>query len=225
MELQKEELYEYIKKFGFGSKTGIDLYGECPGKVRPLSEWSGTALASASIGYGVAVTPLQILRAYAAVANGGVLPTPHIVSEIISHRGDILYKFRSSEQKRAISIRTAQILKEILISVTQEGGTAIEAVVDGNRVAGKTGTARLLEPGTGKYSKEKYSSSFMGFAPADEPKIALVILIYEPKGKYYGGQVAAPVFKEIVDKSLSYMNVPREDDFNDSVLLVKARGL
>lgn len=223
MELQKEDLHEYMKKFGFGSRTGIDLHGESPGKVRPLSEWSETALASASIGYGVAVTPLQILRAYAAIANGGVLPTPHVVSEIISPGGDTLYKFRPSEQKRAISARTAQILKEILVSVTQEGGTATGADVDGNRVAGKTGTARLLDPETGKYSKERYSSSFVGFAPADEPRMALVVLIYEPKGKYYGGQVAAPVFKEIVDKSLSYMRVPREDDFGNNVLLVRAR--
>jgi cell division protein FtsI (penicillin-binding protein 3) len=109
--------------------------------------------------------------------------------------------------------------------VTQEGGTATQAVIDGNRVAGKTGTARLLDDETGEYSTEKYSSSFVGFAPADKPKIALVVLIYEPKGKYYGGQVAAPVFKDIVDKSLSYMKVPREDNFDNNVQLVHARGL
>lgn len=225
MGLQNEEFSEYMKKFGFGSKTGIDLHGEAPGKVRPVSEWSGTALASASIGYGVAVTPLQILKAYSAVANGGVLPVPYIVSEIISPRGETLYRFHHSEQKRAISTRTAQTLKDILISVTQEGGTATQAVVDGNRVAGKTGTARLLDKDTGEYSTEKYSSSFVGFAPADNPKIALVVLLYEPKGKYYGGQVAAPVFRDIVDKSLSYMKVPREDNFDNNVLLVHARRL
>jgi cell division protein FtsI (penicillin-binding protein 3) len=224
MGLQNKEFREYMKRFGFGSKTGIDLNGESRGKVRPISKWSGTALASASIGYGVAVTPLQILRAYSAVANGGVLPTPHIVSEIVSPRGDTIFRFQPSEQNRAISTRTAQTLKDILISVTQEGGTATQAVVDGNRVAGKTGTARLLDEETGEYSTEKYSSSFVGFAPADKPEIALVVLIYEPKGKYYGGQVAAPVFKDIVDKSLSYMKVPREDNFDNNVLLVHARG-
>jgi cell division protein FtsI (penicillin-binding protein 3) len=210
MMLEKQKMYEYVRRFGFGEKTGIDLPGESPGIVRPLDKWSDTALASASIGYGVAVTPLQILRAYSAIANGGVLVQPHVVSEIISPEGGTVYRFRPDGQKRAISRRTAETIRDILVLVTQKGGTATRASVEGN---------------TGKYSTERYSSSFVGFAPADRPKIALMVVLFEPKGKYYGGRVAAPVFQEIMDQSLSYLNVPREDDFNRNLLVVKAKDL
>jgi cell division protein FtsI (penicillin-binding protein 3) len=221
--LARDRLYEYVDRFGFGKRTGIDLYGESPGKVPPIRKWSETTLASASIGYGVAVTPLQILGAYSVVANGGILVKPHMVSEIISPEGEVVYRFMPGERRRVISRMTSRTLRDILVSVTQEGGTAMGASVDGNRVAGKTGTARLIDPDTGEYSTERYVSSFVGFAPADNPRLALVVVIFEPKGKYYGGQVAAPVFREIVDRSLSYLSVPRDDNFGKN-LLVKYSG-
>ncbi len=218
--LEEETLYKYVKAFGFGQKTGIDLAGEAPGKVKSPAGWSATSQAAMSIGYEVAVTPLQLLRAYSAVANGGRLVTPHVVSRVISPEGELLYRFEPGETKRAISARTADMLKEILVSVTEAGGTAMGASVDGNRVAGKTGTTRLVDPETGRYSREKYASSFAGFVPADNPRIALVVVIFEPLGKYYGGQVAAPVFREIAEQTLAYLNVPREDDFGDRMLFV-----
>jgi cell division protein FtsI/penicillin-binding protein 2 len=218
--MREEVLHKYIKAFGFGARTGIDLPGENAGVVHSVDKWSQTSQAAMSIGYEVSVTPLQILRAYSAVANGGKLVTPHLVREVRSPEGESIYRFDSSTHSRAVSVRTANTLKNILVSVTQEGGTALGASVEGNLVAGKTGTARLIDPETGEYSREKYVSSFVGFVPAERPKFSLVIVIFEPENKYYGGTVAAPVFKQVATQALSYLNVPREDMFKENVLLV-----
>jgi cell division protein FtsI (penicillin-binding protein 3) len=221
--LGEEKLYKYIKRFGFGERTGIDLPGESGGLVRPFVKWSNYSLASMSIGYGVGVTPLQVLRAYSAVANGGLLVKPHVVREIISPEGDTVYRFNSGYLERAISKNTADTLKDILVSVTNEGGTAFGASVDGNLVAGKTGTVRLIDPETGKYSTERYASSFVGFVPADRPKMAIIVVVHEPQGEIYGGRVAAPVFKRVADKTLTYLNVPREDTFKENILVVQGK--
>jgi cell division protein FtsI (penicillin-binding protein 3) len=214
-------LYSYVRRFGFGEKTGIDMAGESAGRVRHTSEWSETSRAAVSIGYEVAVTPMQLLRAYSAVANGGFLVTPHVVKQVISLEGDLLYQFSDKEQRRAISRVTANRIKKILVSVTQRGGTATRASVAGNLVAGKTGTTRLVDPETRRYSREKYASSFVGFVPADNPRVALIVVIFEPKKQYYGGQVAAPVFRKIAEETLAYLDVPREDSFRENVLRVK----
>jgi len=210
MKLGKERVYKYARAFGFGEKSGIDLPGEVSGWIRPPERWSGVSLGSISIGQEVAVTPLQVLRAYAAIANGGFLVRPHVVSRILSPEGKETWSFRP-EGKRAISRETADTFKGILKTVTEEGGTAKMASVDGNEVAGKTGTAQIIDPRTKRYSHEKYVSSFVGFVPADDPKIAMIIVIYEPKGQIYGGVVAAPVFKKIAESALSYLDVPRQD--------------
>ena len=169
------------------------------------------SLGTIAIGQEVAVTPLQILRAYSAIANGGILIKPHVVSEIRSPDGTLIYSFTPAGNKAAISRQTADIFKDILKTVTEEGGTGKSASVEGNQVAGKTGTAQIIDPKTRRYSKEKYVSSFVGFVPADNPMIAMIVVVYEPRGQIYGGVVAAPVFKEIAKQSLSYLNVPRED--------------
>lgn len=223
--LGEEKLYEYARRFGFGEKTGIDLPGESQGVLKPLEEWSGTTLAAMSIGYEVAVTPLQVLRAYSAVANGGYLVEPHVVSRIISPDGRIAWSYRSDIMVRAISGETAETLRGMLESVTRKGGTASEASIDGNSVAGKTGTAKLIDREKGGYSKKRYVSSFVGFVPAEDPRVALIVVVREPKGKYYGGLVAAPVFREIADSTLAYLDVPREDSFRENVLVVRAREL
>lgn len=210
LRLGKERVYRYAKAFGFGEKTGIDLPGEVSGWIRPPEKWSGMSLGSISIGQEVAVTPLQVLRAYSAIANGGLLVKPHLVSRILSPDGREIWSFQA-EAKRAISKETAETFKGILKTVTEEGGTAKGAAVDGNGVAGKTGTAQIIDPRTKRYSREKYVGSFVGFVPADNPKIAMIIVIYEPKGQIYGGVVAAPVFKKIAENALSYLDVPRED--------------
>ncbi|MCS7164283.1 MAG: penicillin-binding protein 2 [Thermodesulfovibrio sp.] len=210
MMLGKEKLYHYIKKFGFGEKTGIDLPGEVAGYVRPPNKWSGTSIGAIPIGQEVAVTPIQVLRAYAAIANGGYLVKPFVVSEIRSPEGKILYK-AVIQRERIISEKTAKTMRDILKKVTQEGGTATQAKIDGNDVAGKTGTAQKYDPKTGRYSKDKFVSSFVGFIPADNPRIAMIVVIHDPKGAHYGGVVAAPVFKAISHEALAYLNVPRDD--------------
>jgi cell division protein FtsI (penicillin-binding protein 3) len=220
MKLGKERIYQYAKLLGFGEKSGIDLPGEVSGWMVPPEKWSGTSIGAIPIGQEVAVTPLQVLRAYAAIANGGFLVRPHVVSEVISPDGQALVSFRNREKKRVLSARTAEIFKDILKSVVEEGGTGQSASVNGNEVAGKTGTAQMINPLTKRYSKEKYVSSFVGFVPADDPKLAIIVVVYEPKGQIYGGVVAAPVFRDIADKALSYLDIPREDIPQRNALLV-----
>ncbi|MEK7741647.1 MAG: penicillin-binding protein 2, partial [Nitrospirota bacterium] len=180
MQLGRERVYKYAKRFGFGEKTGIDLPGEVSGWIRLPEKWSAGSIGAISIGQEVAVTPLQILRAYSAIANGGVLVTPHVVSEIRSPDDVPVYSFNSKGNKRAISKKTAEIFKDILKTVAEEGGTGKSASVEGNYVAGKTGTAQIIDPRTKRYSKEKYVGSFVGFVPADNPMIAMIVVIYEP---------------------------------------------
>lgn len=227
LDLGKEKIYEYIKKFGFGERTGIDLIGEVSGFVRPPKRWSGVSVGSISIGYEISVTPLQILRAYSAIANGGFLVTPYVVSGIISPasfetKGRIVYK-AVPEIRRIISEESANTFKEILAAATEEGSTGTNAAISGNRVAGKTGTALQIDPETGRYCREKAVSSFVGFAPANNPKIATIVVIHEPKGSILGGVVAAPVFRKITDESLSYLGVPKDDSLEKELLLVSIR--
>jgi cell division protein FtsI (penicillin-binding protein 3) len=210
MRLGKERIYRYAKAFGFGEKTGIDLPGEVSGLIRPPERWSGVSIGAVPIGQEVAVTPLQVVRAYSAIANGGLLVVPHVVSRVLSPGGEEVWR-PAYDAKRVISSETAETFKDILKTVTEDGGTAMSASVNGNNVAGKTGTAQIIDPRTRRYSTEKFVSSFVGFVPADNPKIAMIVIIYEPKGQIYGGVVAAPVFKRIAENALSYLNVPRED--------------
>lgn len=222
MKLGKERVYQYAKKFGFGGKTGIDLPGEASGWIRPPEKWSSVSIGSISIGQEVAVTPLQVLRAYAAIANGGFLVTPHVVSWIKSPDGAMVHSFQP-DSARILSQETAETFKDILKTVAEEGGTGTKASVKGNRVAGKTGTAQQIDPKTRKYSKEKFVSSFVGFVPADNPMIVMIVVVYEPKGGSYGGLVAAPMFKEIAKQALSYMNVPQDDNGEKNILVVERR--
>jgi len=219
MKLGKERVYRYAKLYGFGDETGIDLPGEVSGWIRKPDRWSATSIGAISIGQEVAVTPLQVLRAYSVIANGGYLVQPHLVSEIRTPEGQALFSF-SGEKKRILSERTAEVFKNILKTVVEEGGTATEAAIEGNQVAGKTGTAQLVDQGTGRYSRHRYISSFVGFVPADNPKIAMIVVIYEPKGQIYGGIVAGPVFKNITNQALSYMNVPIDENYRKELLLV-----
>lgn len=220
MKLGRERLYDYAKRFGFGDRTNIDLPGEVSGWIRKPEKWSATSLGAIPIGQEVAVTPLQILRAYSAIANGGYLVQPHLVSEIRTPEGQPIFSFRPDQKKRIISEKTAAAMRDILKTVVEEGGTATGAAIDGNKVAGKTGTAQLVDQRTKRYSKDRFISSFVGFVPADNPKIAMIVVVHEPKGQIYGGIVAAPVFKTVADQALSYMNVPRDDSTDKNVLLV-----
>jgi len=221
--LGEKRYYEYLKKFGFGDKSGIDFPGEARGLLRNTKQWSGTSLAAMSIGQEIGMTPLQIVRAYAAIANGGLLMKPYVVSDVLSPAGDVIKRTTPQVERRVVSKATAETVKNILKTVVEEGGTATQAYIHGNLVAGKTGTAQIFDTKTGHYSKSKYVSSFVGFVPADDPKFALIVVIYEPQKHIYGGLVAAPVFKNIIESTFAYMDVPMENDENRIFLISKTR--
>jgi cell division protein FtsI/penicillin-binding protein 2 len=199
-------LHEYVKKFGFGSKTGIELPGEASGLVRDVGDWSGVSASSISIGYEVSVTPIQLITAYAAIANGGVLVPPRLVKAMLRDRRGY-NALTSRRPRRVVSEKTAATVTSILKEVV-ESGTGKEAAIDGYAVAGKTGTARKYDPGIGAYSSSKYIASFVGYLPADKPRVAILVVIDEPKSSIYGGSVAAPVFSRIGSQVVRYLKIP-----------------
>ncbi|MBI1892776.1 MAG: PASTA domain-containing protein [Candidatus Rokubacteria bacterium] len=206
MTLGKERYYGAIRAFGFGSLTGLGLPGESRGQVRPPQLWSGLSLASMSIGQEVSVTALQLLSAFAAVANGGRLMQPQLVRSILDSRGEEVRGFRPNAVRQVVSPETARTLTEILTAVVHEG-TGKNAAVDGYDVAGKTGTAQKLDPKTRVYSREPGVLSFVGFAPADNPRFAMLVLLDEPKGVVWGSEAAAPIFSAIAGQILRYLQV------------------
>ncbi|MBU1767650.1 MAG: penicillin-binding protein 2 [Candidatus Omnitrophica bacterium] len=202
----EKELYKYLKKFGFGEKTGIDLEGEVNGLLRDVTKWSKLSIGAIPYGREIGVTPLQIASAVAAVANGGVLVKPFIVNEIANENGVIIKKNSPTVKRRVISNDSAKLLTSLLVDVV-ENGTGKAAIVNGYSIAGKTGTSQKYIPGEG-YSMTKYVSSFIGYAPANDPQVLILVVVDEPKGAYYGGQVAAPSFKNIMEKTLRYLEIP-----------------
>lgn len=201
--LGEKLLYEYIKKFGFGEPTGVDLRGEVGGIVHPLNKWSGFSITAVPFGQEVAATALQMVRALAVIANGGNIVKPLIVKELRDEFGVIIKHYPPAEKQRIISEKTAQEMTEIMIRVVDEG-TGKNAIIPGVKVAGKTGTSQKLNPGGG-YSHSSFIGSFMGFAPADHPALCMVVMIDDPKPLYYGGTVAAPVFQKVMKESLLYL--------------------
>jgi cell division protein FtsI (penicillin-binding protein 3) len=199
-----EELFsEYIRKMGFGKRTGVDLPAEVNGRVAPLKDWGSTSYASIAIGQEVSVTPLQITSFLAAVANGGILYKPYVVQKVQDPLGRIVDIKPSGH--RILPEMVAQQIQEMLEGVVEEG-TAKGSKLEGYRAAGKTGTAQKAEKGKG-YSGGKFVSSFVGFAPASNPQLAIAVIVDEPKGQHYGAQVAAPAFKRIAEQVLSTRSV------------------
>jgi len=207
--LGKDRLYKYIKKFGFGSKTGIDLPGEVNGIATHPSTWSKLSLCSISMGQEVTVTAIQLACAISALANGGNLVKPRIVERIQDRTGHAIQKFESKKPQRVISEETAKEMRDILRSVV-DSGTAQLAEAKGYFPAGKTGTAQKVEP-NGTYSHRKFTASFIGFVPYDDPKFVIVVIMDEPRPIYYGGVVCAPVFKKVATQLMSYSKIlPKE---------------
>lgn len=194
--LGSERFVEAIGAFGFGQRSGIDLPGEVAGVVRPASHWKRIHLATAAFGHGIDVTPLQMLRAYAAIANGGRLMRPYVVRRVVGADGTVLRENFPQVVGRPISADTARIVTDILRGVV-ESGTGTAARIEGVAVAGKTGTARRIDPATGRYSKRRHVASFAGYFPLEAPRFAVVVVIDEPRAGTYGGVVAAPVFRRI----------------------------
>ena len=192
------ELSSWVERFGFGKQTGIDYPGESPGLVLPLDEWSGSTIGTVPIGQGIAVTPLQMVAAYAAIGNGGVMHKPHLVEKVGQARP------KRDAGRRVVSRHTAESMMSMFRDVVVEG-TGTEAAIPGYTVAGKTGTAQKAE--NGRYVR-KYVASFVGLVPARKPRLAILVMVDEPRGNIYGGVVAAPAFRDIARFDLQYLEVP-----------------
>lgn len=194
LKLKANNFDRWVRRFGFGKGTGIDLPGEQAGIVLRPEEYSGSSLGNMPIGQGIAVTPIQMAAAYAAIANGGIMRRPHIV------RGS------DAPSRRVLSRDTADQVSRMLEGVLGPGGTASEAAVPGYKLAGKTGTAEKAVDGG--YSKTKFVASFIGYAPARDPRLLVAVMVDEPRGEIYGGVVAAPAFEKIVSFALPYLKIP-----------------
>ena len=209
-ELGKTRFYDYMQKFGFGGKLGVDLPGEASGSLQSLPQWSGLSLASMSFGHEIAVTPIQMVSAVAAIANGGVLIRPRMTQAILKN-GTVEKTFEPEVIQTVLSEETSRQMINILKSVVKTG-TGAKAAIPGFEVAGKTGTAQKIDPATQSYSKTKYLASFIGFVPADAPRLVILVMIDEPQKSYWGGEVAAPVFQKIARKTLRYLHIPSSLD-------------
>jgi cell division protein FtsI/penicillin-binding protein 2 len=193
---------QWVRRFGFGRPTRVDLPGEERGLVLPYEKYSGSSMGNLPIGQGELVTPMQMVTAYAAIANGGILRPPHIVQALDGRPVPI------SRGRRIISSRTAHEVRRMLEGVLAPGGTASEVKIPGYQLAGKTGTANKIDPATGAYSEERYVASFVGMAPARDPRLLVAVMVDEPHGAIYGGEVAAPAFGRIASFALPYLRIP-----------------
>lgn len=211
LRLGAPKFYDYIRAFGFGQLTGVDLPGEGKGILRRLENWSAVSIGSISMGQEVGVTPIQLISAVSAVANGGMLFKPHVIAEL--RRGDRVLPAEGllapAEPRRVIRPETAATLRRLMEGVVLEG-TGSLAHLDGWTAAGKTGSAQKIDPATGRYSPTHFIASFTGFAPISNPAVTILISLDSPVGQHEGGQVAAPVFKRIAEQVLPYLDVPRD---------------
>ncbi len=201
-----EHLFRTLQNFGFGIKTGIDCPGESAGSLSSFKKWTKIDAGTISFGQGISVSALQLIAATSAIANKGIFMTPYVVQAITDNNGRLIKSFAPSKGRRVISEKTARTLTRIMQTVTTEGGTGVNAALEGYSVCGKTGTAQKIGK-NGGYENGKYVSSFLGFVPSEHPKVAILVVIDEPKGQHYGGTVAAPAFKNIAQKTLAYMNI------------------
>jgi len=194
---------DWVHRFGFGERTGVGLAGEEMGQVLPLARYSGSSMGNLPIGQGQLVTPMQMATAYSAIANGGILRPPQLVRSI----GD--RPLSDPPGRRVISVSTAAALRQMLQGVLAPGGTASEVAIPGYQLAGKTGTANKVDLATGQYSQSAYVASFIGFAPASNPKLLCAVVVDEPQtGSIFGGTVAAPAFGQIMSFALPYLRIP-----------------
>jgi cell division protein FtsI (penicillin-binding protein 3) len=211
LRLGAPKFYEYIRAFGFGQPTGVDLPGESKGLLRRLENWSAVSIGSISMGQEVGVTPIQLISAVSAIANGGMLYKPHVIAEL--RRGEQVLPAEGvmapAEPRRVIRPETAATLRRLMEGVLLNG-TGPLARLDGWTAAGKTGSAQKIDPATGRYSRTQLIASFTGFAPISNPAVTILVSLDSPVGQHEGGQVAAPVFKRIAEQVLPYLDVPRD---------------
>lgn len=203
----RPSLYRTFRRFGFGQKTGLGLPGETAGQLRHHKRWYDMDAATISFGQGMSSTTLQLTTAMAALANGGKLMRPTLVKRVTDARGETIQERMPQVRRWVVPQRVARLVSDMLIGVTGEDGTAPQAAIDGYLVAGKTGTAQKADYVHGGYAKDKWTSSFVGYAPADDPKLVVAVILDEPVIAHYGGTVAAPVFRRVVQASLRHLGV------------------
>ena len=223
LRLGEDRFYKYIRAFGFGQRTGIELPGETPGMTKPVNRWSKVSMASISMGQEIGISALQLISLISTLANDGVHVPPRIIAGTIApQNAPQTIVFQPGEGTRVISSLTAAEMREMLQGVVLHG-TARKAILEGYSSAGKTGTAQKLDPAIHAYSKTKYVASFAGFAPINDPQIAVVVILDSAVGLHQGGQVAAPVFQRIMQQSLEYLHVPHDVQLppNRQVLLAR----
>jgi cell division protein FtsI (penicillin-binding protein 3) len=209
LNLGEPGLYSAFRRFGFGEPTGLPLPGEASGVLRPRGRaWFEVETANASFGQGISVTTVQLAVAMGAVANGGKLMEPILVRKITDARGNAVKEWTPHVRREVVPAGVARTVAEMLTAVVEDGGTGVEAAVPGFRVAGKTSTAQKVDPATGKYSADKFTASFVGFVPAEKPRLVVAVVLDEPTIGHYGGDLAGPVFRRVAEASLRYLGVP-----------------
>jgi cell division protein FtsI (penicillin-binding protein 3) len=216
--LGEKRYFDYLAVFGFGKPTGIMLSGEEKGIIPSLSSLNSVDFAALSFGQGLSVTPLQLITATAVIANGGFLMEPHIVKRITKNDGDIVYEVEAKVKRRVMGDETAKIVRDMMVSVV-ESGTGTKAKVPWFSVAGKTGTAQVFDVNTGAYSESEFIVSFVGFLPAEDPKLVILVMVDRPKSDISGGSVAAPTFSRIAEDTMKHLKIYPED------MLIKGDGI
>ena len=223
MKLGGERLYHYLREYGFGAQTGIELPGETRGLTKPVNRWSKVSIGAISMGQEVGVSPIQVISMISTIANDGVYTPPRIVAGELPPDGTPKpVVFHPAQQHRVVTPMTAVQMKKMMEGVVLSG-TARRAILNGYSSAGKTGTAQKVEPGTGAYSKTKYVASFIGFSPVNTPAVTIAVILDSPIGLHQGGQVSAPVFKRIAEQVLEYMHVPHDADVKKQTMIASAK--
>ncbi|HEY6560680.1 MAG TPA: penicillin-binding protein [Polyangiaceae bacterium] len=208
LSLGGDRLYEALRRFGFGQDSGVPFPGESSGTLRPRGRpWVQVETAAASFGQGIGVTNLQLAMAVAAIANGGELMEPLVITKVTTATGEIVREGVPRVRRRVVPRSVAAAMAEMLVAVTEGEGTGTEAAIDGYQVAGKTATAQKTDPATGRYSLDKFIGSFVGFVPAKKPVVAIAVMLDEPMVEHAGGAVAAPIFRRVAQMSLKYMGL------------------
>jgi cell division protein FtsI (penicillin-binding protein 3) len=204
-----------MRDFGIGEPTGIELPGENRGKLRTLDNWTPSSIGSLAIGQEVSVTPVQIISAISAIANGGTLYRSHVVQEIRGNTASALPK--RPEPTQVTDAKTAATVREMMEAVLLEGGTGKPARLDGYTAAGKSGTAQKIDRLTGRYSPTQYVASFVGFAPVNEPAVTILVVLDSPVGQHMGGNLGGPVFKRVAEQVLAYLDVAHDVPMNSDL--------
>ncbi len=201
------KLHTTLSRFGFGGKTGIDCPAETTGILLPYERWTKIDAGAIAFGHGISVSPIQLITAVSAIANKGILMKPYVVQAVVDRNGKVVRKNEPQAVRQAVSPKTADTVRWMMQTVVEEGGTGVQAAPDGYSAGGKTGTAKKLNK-DGEYARRSYTASFVGFAPAQNPRVAILVIVDEPQNGYYGGVVAAPAFRRIAEETLNYLNVP-----------------